>query len=282
MGNTCTPISPAHDEFADRDRDQGQETPQRRYTWSGGRPPAALGRRRANTATGGTRHSALFEMRPTASQKTASPRPLSDLCILCVAAALDRVEDLPPGLPSALVGELLDTLTLRGGLNAQTLSALSACEIADLSLSACRDVDDGWLETVPTGALASLDLSHCHALTDRVRFRSRLPSLPAHRSTHKALWQLRSVPRLVRTDLSGCPGLTDAALLVLGSAAGTLEHVRLAGCRGLTDAGVARLLSTSWRLASLDVSGCELLTHAALGTALASCVCRASLARLDV
>jgi Leucine Rich repeat len=76
-----------------------------------------------------------------------SPKKLSDLCVDTICRSLPYMNgELPSGLPSDVVNDIVTSLMQHSALNAMTLRALRNCELNSLSLAGCRGVDDSWLE----------------------------------------------------------------------------------------------------------------------------------------
>mmetsp|Transcript_73854 Transcript_73854/g.210705 ORF Transcript_73854/g.210705 Transcript_73854/m.210705 type:complete len:111 (+) Transcript_73854:624-956(+) len=91
------------------------------------------------------------------------------MCIRKLCVALPFVEEIPPGLPTEMVQEVLNSLIHHQSLSAELLATFRHCELRSLCLSRCRGVTDAWLESLSATSvrhLETLDLSRCKLLTD--------------------------------------------------------------------------------------------------------------------
>ena len=80
-----------------------------------------------------------------------SPKKLSDLCVDTICRSLPYMNgELPHGLPSDVVDDIVASLIQHSALTKTTLGLLKNCELNTLSLAGCRGVTDAWFEPLCT------------------------------------------------------------------------------------------------------------------------------------
>lgn len=71
---------------------------------------------------------------------------------------------------------------------------------------------------------------------------------------------VHNCPQLTSIDLSGCQGITDLGLRLVGEACPQLEFINLQNCGGISDNGVSELTQKCSKLKDIDLICCNTLT----------------------
>eukprot|EP00300_Choanocystis_sp_HF-7_P029749 c3729_g1_i1.p1 GENE.c3729_g1_i1~~c3729_g1_i1.p1 ORF type:complete len:542 (+),score=79.38 c3729_g1_i1:108-1733(+) len=126
------------------------------------------------------------------------------------------------------------------------------CEgLEHVSVAGCRFVSDRSLTCLAQRChrLHSLDLVWCGGLTNHglVRIARR--------------WSSR---KLTTLSLSGCPSVSNMALMSIGDGCPALRHIEMDGCGSLTDRGFVSLLKSCVLLHHINLSRCTRITSVTL------------------
>ncbi|CCI39442.1 unnamed protein product [Albugo candida] len=127
---------------------------------------------------------------------------------------------------------------------------LAYYQMLDWNLRFCSDVDDAWLEDVPTHVielLQSLNVSYCHRLQFcGLNSQSRLPNLRTANFDGclylkpETIQRLQFSSRLISLNLTGCRLITDKTLYSLRHLF-RLQVLHLSGCKWITEKGLQHL-----------------------------------------
>lgn len=123
-----------------------------------------------------------------------------------------------------------------------------------LKLSACFDLTDRTLEELSEHCpdLVHLDISHCNGITD------------------EGIAQLAKLNKLRSLNLGGCTSLNGSFVdnLVQSPVATSLEHITLSGCVGISPAAVRKLVRKCQQIRSVVLNDCKQLQNEDIQTIL--------------
>eukprot|EP00899_Mesostigma_viride_P001317 jgi/Mesvir1/11186/Mv14577-RA.1 len=181
------------------------------------------------------------------------------------------------GLASVLQNCLkLESLSLggcRGLSDAGIRMAGDACKnLRDLNLNYCRGcfTPDGLASMAGhLGALEELGVAECDAANDAsiTAVASQCPRLrivDASRCdgvTDEGVDALATRCSLVKLRVSGCSGVTDASMIIVGERCPALEELDVSQCSGVTVTGVLAVLCECKGLRELGITGCSLTAN---------------------
>lgn len=204
------------------------------------------------------------------SPQAPAHAPFPALVDLVFSELLKRRKALPPlvGLPPELAQRLADLLHNHGGVSAEELERLRACELEHLSFAYGSS---DWLELAVQFPLKSLQLYRCAGVTDRIlrQVADGKVQTPWLRTLTKL--QIEACPFVTHRGLAVVPLLSNLATLNMAGSDltnpvlqrfGTLRQLRvlnLEGCPKISAKGLEGLAPLS-ELRELYLSQCPRLT----------------------